>query len=1576
MRSVAFQINTIESGANATTFQQQIPVPSESGVASSCDEDDAAVFGAAEESILAPEDPQEQQRPEDHSQDQEDPSMDALGVLDQDVIAISGETAQERNQTSQRPPLRVSQERGGARLVQFQPSSCCDPLPIVSITQFQEEGNSRQASTIRSRSVEHEDLLRTIDNEDQDALSTGQVDQAQERNHACQRSLPPRVSQAGGNRRSVQFHHTQCVDSLPIRSSSQSPQFGEKGEGRQPVQVFTGLGVAQRPGKGSKGLGRALRIVKLWVRPLGHQEVEPQQLTVLLDGGANITVVDESTFRAFGLPIELNLETLTTAQGSKGATCARIQLEISKDQRSWYEVREAMTLRNLTFVGPDLHWEEFCRREPEFREVQADSVRYGDVRLILGAEVEKLFEPRVGGRRIEAKGVRALETELGWTLGGLVPGDLGIHCNAIMAVPQAIPEEYKQLLRDLAMQFQRMNDLDMVPRCRAKYKELSRQEIRDQEQLDRTTTTSKGYVEVPMLWHDPRPSIPESWGMAMRRLRSLEDTLEKAGPEIFDKYRATIYDDLAKNYIRELNPLEVKDLMTRDHWFLPHFVVFHPDKPDRPRRVLDCAAKVDGTSLNTLLRTGPNNLPNLNQVIYRGCCGEILIMGDAKEMFMQVRVAKADQDMLAFLWREKGEIRPKVFCYDRHVFGAKESPAIAVHAMRVAVKESRPDLLEIVEKCIYMDDLQASCDTVQEAVDLGLGVAEAVGRLGFKMTKWASNSKEVLAHFPPEDLAPPFKEVMEDKKSPLPTAKALGMKWNSENDTFCFSCRPQKKRATTVAEVLSQLASVFDALQIVGPYIMAGKLFLQSLQMAKEFNWAMELTDEQQQWWDQWYAGLQTIAELSIPRWYGIKKTEPVAVHAFADASTAGYGVIVYLVSPSSAKVSFVQARSRVANKRKQVSIPRLELQALLLSTRVVDQFLEGVEGYANIIRLWLWTDSSTVWFWSHDDSKRYKEYVRNRLDEVKDFVEKNAFLQPEIRWLGTKVNPADLISRGSDTVDHLWDNWEFWIKGPPFLTKPIESWPKSPAEPVDEDPNELSKLYAFATLGAGATYQYESLEDFQQALGYRTVQEAELELASQAQKEALAEEDLKELQRLQRQGEEQDPPCYFSKLFKTGRLKGRSCFMDEDGLVRVATRLQQAEFLSFDEKNPIVVPSKSPASSMLVRGYHHRANHAGPKLVASLMSKKFIVPTSYIKKIVHACAACRARNPLPMKIPMASLHYDRLGWGHVFKYTGMDFFGPFKLAQGMKAHGLLFTCMTTRAMHLETVNRVAVTEWAMAVERFVARRGSPATITCDRASTFLSGAKQVRKVILAELTEQFGEELGKQLSAKFGIEFRFTPAYSPHFNGATERLIREVKGYLLKAVTSVSRLSRAAFSTFLVKAEGILNQRPLAIDDDGRVITPATILSPSSSTGYGFPTGCSLAHVLGQQRQAVDYFWKNWTDSYIKRLSLPTVAQTRGSGVRVGDKVLIHWDDPANKFKGVHQLTAVEVTKIFPGADGMPRRMEVKGPGETLKEVAWNRLYLGEVEALGRPDVHCRIQRQESGKEGVAGPAISTGEC
>ena len=94
---------------------------------------------------------------------------------------------------------------------------------------------------------------------------------------------------------------------------------------------------------------------------------------------------------------------------------------------------------------------------------------------------------------------------------------------------------------------------------------------------------------------------------------------------------------------------------------------------------------------------------------------------------------------------------------------------------------------------------------------------------------------------------------------------------------------------------------------------------------------------------------------------------------------------------------------------------------------------------------------------------------------------------------------------------------------------------------------------------------------------------------------------------------------------------------------------------------------------------------------------------------------------------------------------TGIDFTGAFYVQQGsdeVKVYICLFTCATTRALHLEVVTDLSTKTFLLAFCRFASRKGLSQTVISDNPSTYLSAAE--------ELTELFSSvaSLNRQVEA------------------------------------------------------------------------------------------------------------------------------------------------------------------------------------------------------------------------------------
>ena len=176
---------------------------------------------------------------------------------------------------------------------------------------------------------------------------------------------------------------------------------------------------------------------------------------------------------------------------------------------------------------------------------------------------------------------------------------------------------------------------------------------------------------------------------------------------------------------------------------------------------------------------------------------------------------------------------------------------------------------------------------------------------------------------------------------------------------------------------------------------------------------------------------------------YPAETVEPPILFVFADASRGAFGTCAYLRSEESTgavNVRFVAAKSRVA-PLKELTIPRLELQAAVLASRLCKTIENEVR--IPLQESILFTDSEIVLAWIRNQGRRLKPFVSSRVEEIQSNV------QPaQWKHIPSEHNVADDVSRGI-SVAELSERWQ---NGPEFLKLPKESWPIENTKPDQEE--------------------------------------------------------------------------------------------------------------------------------------------------------------------------------------------------------------------------------------------------------------------------------------------------------------------------------------------------------------------------------------------------------------------------------------------------------------------------------------------------------------------------------------------
>ena len=300
----------------------------------------------------------------------------------------------------------------------------------------------------------------------------------------------------------------------------------------------------------------------------------------------------------------------------------------------------------------------------------------------------------------------------------------------------------------------------------------------------------------------------------------------------------------------------------------------------------NAAAKFQGKCLNDFIYCGPDLLGSLFGVLLRFRQGLITLCVDAKDMYLMLYVRPEDKPALHFLYRGKKSQEPDVYQCERRIFRECSAPACANYTVLVNADEHRsefPRAAASLKSNRYMDDTLESVDSNDAAVSLCRDPTEVIKRRGFHLTKWTSNSPEVLREIPEIDRG----EIKEIGPQGSPAVQMLGVVYN-----------PTKQFARPSREILSFVSSIWDPLSFVLPFAVRGRVFLQELWPLK-LDWDHVVDEERLQVWAKFEQEARSLDELTFPRCYRRQKevANDFQLLVFSDSPAKAKCAVAYYVS-------------------------------------------------------------------------------------------------------------------------------------------------------------------------------------------------------------------------------------------------------------------------------------------------------------------------------------------------------------------------------------------------------------------------------------------------------------------------------------------------------------------------------------------------------------------------------------------------------------------------------------------------------------------------------------------------------
>lgn len=154
-------------------------------------------------------------------------------------------------------------------------------------------------------------------------------------------------------------------------------------------------------------------------------------------------------------------------------------------------------------------------------------------------------------------------------------------------------------------------------------------------------------------------------------------------------------------------------------------------------------------------------------------------MADIEAMFYQVKIPDSDADSPRFLWWTDGDLTkdPEEYQMLLHLFGATSSPSCSNFTLlKTAEDEGKfnSEVINIVKRHFCVDDCLKSTPTVSSAIPLAQDLRDLLKKGSFHLTKWTSNSRELLASISKDEGAKEVKDLDLDQDK-LPIERALGI---------------------------------------------------------------------------------------------------------------------------------------------------------------------------------------------------------------------------------------------------------------------------------------------------------------------------------------------------------------------------------------------------------------------------------------------------------------------------------------------------------------------------------------------------------------------------------------------------------------------------------------------------------------------------------------------------------------------------------------------------------------------------------------------------------------------------------
>lgn len=531
-----------------------------------------------------------------------------------------------------------------------------------------------------------------------------------------------------------------------------------------------------------------------------------------------------------------------------------------------------------------------------------------------------------------------------------------------------------------------------------------------------------GQYVVPLLWGTDR-KLGDSYNVCFKRNQRV---LERLKPVQVSQML-----DVLSAY-RDADIITLCSDGKQGEYYAPFVMVWRKSVTTPLRICLDASQKsTNGLSVNDIQLIGAKLQPDLVEQLLRFRQHPVAMIADIAQMYLNILVREADRKFQRSILNLPGRPVQEIE-YNTVLFGATCAPYLAQRTIKQLAHdevENYPEATNILLTSCYIDDIIYSVEDIKQAQETIDQLIKACASAKFTLHKIASSDSQALEH-----VAAGARLSAVDAKD---TSSVLGVQWQHTGADKLFIETPSKSITNwTKRSALSMLASIFDPLGLLTPALMPARFIIQEvwkrdrhLKSAELIHtWDKPLPEDLGERFHQWFDEFKSAPQIRFDRYCGFMGNSNQAIFAFTDASTQGYGAVVYLrITNALGNFEFrlLVSKGRVApvvrdqsEKIAALTIPRLELMGALVGAELVNK-VRNAWNLDKDFPIFMFTDSEIVLAQITRSAIR-DVFSENRLRKIRHLVEPKCWFH-----VPTEENPADLITRGTTArgLEGFWEN-------------------------------------------------------------------------------------------------------------------------------------------------------------------------------------------------------------------------------------------------------------------------------------------------------------------------------------------------------------------------------------------------------------------------------------------------------------------------------------------------------------------------------------------------------------------------